>query len=226
MKYKISGYRQDVAYELGLTMEDLRILRWIDDFRSTGGMVTKIIDGREYYWVLYEEVYKTFPILVGKNKEAVRTIKRIFNEGNLRKVLDRKVLNNNGTMRGKFTFFAINQEIYDRLTEPIESRPIKEIEDMPTKEVKKKKKEITPELNEAACEEEKEIPSFNAEEEYKPKIITEDEIEELILNFDNGIKPILKEFLKGKNEQAIKWSITMLKDKPISEQIRLIERCR
>ena len=92
--------------------------------------------------------------------------------------------------------------------------------------IEEPKEEITPELNEAACEEEKEVASLNAEEEYKPKIITEDEIEELILNFDNGIKPILKEFLKGKNEQAIKWSIAMLKDKPISEQIRLIERCR
>ena len=43
--------------------------------------------------------------------------------------------------------------------------------------IEEPKEEITPELNEAACEEEKEVASLNAEEEYKPKIITEDEIE-------------------------------------------------
>ena len=56
MKYTIYGYRQDVSFELGLYFDELAILRYFDDFRRTGKMYSEEVDGKTYYWVIYEKI--------------------------------------------------------------------------------------------------------------------------------------------------------------------------
>ena len=76
------GFSQPAAYDLGLDVNDLAILRWYIDFKESGYMNKKVIDGKEFYLVIYEYVLEDLPIL-GMKKDAVY---RSFN-----KMCDKKI---------------------------------------------------------------------------------------------------------------------------------------
>ncbi len=63
MKYTIEGFSQRRALELGLTSEDLLILRWIIDFIGISGMKEFQHDGKTYYWIDYTHLLNDLPIL-------------------------------------------------------------------------------------------------------------------------------------------------------------------
>lgn len=69
MKYTVEGYSQEKAIELGLNVEDLIILRWIQDFYPL--MAKKIINGEEYVWINYSKLLEDLPILSFKNKRSL-----------------------------------------------------------------------------------------------------------------------------------------------------------
>lgn len=69
MKYTVEGYSQEKAIELGLNIEDLIILRWIQDFYPL--MAKKIINGEEYVWINYSKLLEDLPILSFKNKRSL-----------------------------------------------------------------------------------------------------------------------------------------------------------
>lgn len=69
MKYTIEGYSQEKAVELGLNIEDLIILRWIQDFYPL--MTKKIINNEEYVWINYSKLLEDLPILSFKNKRSL-----------------------------------------------------------------------------------------------------------------------------------------------------------
>ena len=63
MKYNIHGFYQPRAVELGLSNDDLLVLRWFVDYAGTGKMRQIIIDNEIYYWVNYNTVLEELPVL-------------------------------------------------------------------------------------------------------------------------------------------------------------------
>lgn len=93
MKYTIEGYSQEKAIELGLSIEDLIVLRWIQDFYPL--MVKKIIDNEEFAWINYSSLLKNLPILSFENK---RSLMRKLEKFEKLELLKRKCLKDkNGT---------------------------------------------------------------------------------------------------------------------------------
>ena len=222
MKYTLYGYRQDVSCELGLYFDELAILRYIDDFRNTGNMYFEEIEGKKYYWVLYESVVEFYPTFKTRFKDPTRKVADMMRKGNLNKVLDFKLLHWNGRKKGTYTFFAIKEEIYQELIAPI----------FDEKEVKK---EVAPTSEPSSLNADEEITSENwmigmeLEEEpqqeiFKPSSLNAEKIEEYVNKFDDDVKPYAREYLKGKGELFIPMIKTILK-LPKDKQIkRLTER--
>lgn len=92
MKYTHLGFSQQVAIDIGLDDRDLAILRWFVDFKDSGSMSKKIIDGELYYWVEYEKVVDEYPIFKFKKDTVYRRLKSMSKKG----VLVHKTLKQGG----------------------------------------------------------------------------------------------------------------------------------
>ena len=101
MKFTILGFSQPAAYDLGLDINDLAILRWYIDFNESGYMNKKVIDGKEFYLVIYEYVLEDLPILCMKKDAVYRRFKKMCDK----KILERRTINEGG----KFPYFAIGE---------------------------------------------------------------------------------------------------------------------
>ena len=99
MEYTIYGFSQQRAIELGLDDRDLMILRWFVDYKCTGKMVKKILDGDVYYWIKYEEIQEAFPILKWKKDTVYRRLKTMASKG----VLKHKTVEE----FGNYSFYAM-----------------------------------------------------------------------------------------------------------------------
>lgn len=73
MRYNILGFDQLKAFELGLNLDELMILRHFHDFASSGKMESTIQDGNIYYWVKYDKFVEDLPIL-GMKKTRIMEI--------------------------------------------------------------------------------------------------------------------------------------------------------
>ena len=76
MKFTILGFSQPAAYDLGLDVNDLAILRWFIDFKESGYMNKKVIDGKEFYLVIYDYVLEDLPILYMKKMLFIEGLKK------------------------------------------------------------------------------------------------------------------------------------------------------
>lgn len=204
-KYTLYGYRQDVSCELGLYFDELAILRYIDDFRNTGKMYFEEIEGRKYYWVLYEKMIDFYPTFKTRFKDPTRKVADMMRKGNLNKVLDFKILHWNGKKKGTYTFFAINEEIYQELIAPIIDK----------KEVKK---EVAPTKEEPQQEPYKE----QVQEIYKPSSLNAEEIEEYVNKFSDKVKPYVRKYLEGKTENIANLTLRILSQESEEKQIRIL----
>ena len=108
-------YNQEVAFELGLYFDDLAILRYFDNFRKSGKMYKREIDGEIYYWIVYEKIVEDYPLFKLRFKNPTRKVAEMMRDGSLNKVLKNKTLHWNGKQKGTFSFYAINHEVYNRL---------------------------------------------------------------------------------------------------------------
>ena len=63
MRYNILGFDQEKASKLGLSLDELMILRHLHDFASSGKMETVIYENEVYYWVKYDKFVDDLPIL-------------------------------------------------------------------------------------------------------------------------------------------------------------------
>ena len=99
MKYTIHGFSQLVAMDLKLDDRDLMILRWFIDYKDTGKMVKRIIDGDMYYWIKYEGIREAFPIANWKKDTIYRRLKKLVSAN----VLKHKAVKQAGT----YSFYAI-----------------------------------------------------------------------------------------------------------------------
>lgn len=126
MKCSILGFSQRKLVEYGLTMDDALILRYFIDFKDTGKMVKEEIEGKYYYWIKYENLKESLPILDISKDRIYRKLKNLATLG----ILDHKTIRKGGT----FSFYSIGTE-YIKLIE----------DDYSIKD--EKKEEVSPEKN-------------------------------------------------------------------------------
>ena len=116
MKFSVTGFKQQGMIELGLSADDLNILRWFIDFKDSGGMVKEYCVEEDcfYYWVKYGALIEALPYLFTDNKTEdakKKKVQRLFN-GNLSKILKKKLIKRTS---GTYTFFALIEETYKGL---------------------------------------------------------------------------------------------------------------
>jgi uncharacterized phage protein (TIGR02220 family) len=87
MKLSAEGFRQKKLIDYGLDVIDAYILRYFIDFKDSGHMFSKLIDGKQYYWVKYEAVMEALPILnLNKADSVYRRLKKMVQAGILESV--------------------------------------------------------------------------------------------------------------------------------------------
>ena len=132
IRKQILGYKQDIACKLGLSLDELLILRHFEDFIMSGKMEKIIIDGDVYYWVYYKYFVENLPI-IGMKKERLAEVmlynlcsKPIGYDDKVskmsiqsqKKVSSRKFLgllkmNNRKSNEGSKSYFTFTQKYYD-----------------------------------------------------------------------------------------------------------------
>lgn len=102
MRYNIYGFSQKKLIDYGLDSIDAMLLRYFVDFKVTGKMVTKIIDGKNYYWVQYKKVIEEYPILGLKDDSIYRRFKNMTKKS----ILQHKTVRD----RGVYSFYNLGAE--------------------------------------------------------------------------------------------------------------------
>ena len=105
MKYNIEGFSQEKLVSMGLDTKDAILLRDIMDYNATGRMRTKIINGKEMFWVDYSNLIKQLPILGLKNKDAMyRRLHKLVDAG----LLEHETVR----MKGTYSFYRFSDKLY------------------------------------------------------------------------------------------------------------------
>lgn len=81
MKYELLGFSQEQAVKLGLSVEDLVILRWFVDFLESGKMQEFEHKGEIYVWVNYRYLLDDMPIINCTKKTLARKLQRLVDAG-------------------------------------------------------------------------------------------------------------------------------------------------
>lgn len=85
MKYTIFGFSQKKLVELGLDLIDAAILRELIDFKATGKMVCRDLDGEEWFWVKYQGLINQLPISKLTTRNSIyRRLTRLVDAGALK----------------------------------------------------------------------------------------------------------------------------------------------
>ena len=132
MKYTLCGFSQEKAIEFKLDIKDLNILRYIIDFYHTGKMTKKTINGKEYFWIKYQNIIEQLPLLELKTKDSIyRRLSKLVNAG----ILDHVTLK----IKGTFSFYRFTEKIdcliYSDYSDEIKY-PIGSNQGTPTDEIK------------------------------------------------------------------------------------------
>lgn len=102
IKFTINGFNQEKLIEYHLDAVDALILRYFIDFKDTGDMIIEIINNKPYYWVKYNKLMESIPIINLKSKDALR---RRF-----KKLEDSKVLIHFQKKKdGNYSFYGIGE---------------------------------------------------------------------------------------------------------------------
>ncbi|MBU5483480.1 hypothetical protein KQI86_04005 [Clostridium sp. MSJ-11] len=102
MKYTILGFKQSELVRFGLDTIDALILRYFVDFKDSGRMIRKEIDNEIYYWVKYEGIIESLPILNLKKDSIYRILKRMAKADILRHETIRE--------KGMFSYYGIGSK--------------------------------------------------------------------------------------------------------------------
>lgn len=71
MKIGIYDFDSKVSKDLGFDSIDVLILEWFIRFINSGNMVTKEIDGDEYYWIKYDALINDLYLTGVNTKESI-----------------------------------------------------------------------------------------------------------------------------------------------------------
>ena len=93
MKFTIDGFSQKKAVELGLSAEDLTILRWFVDFQGSDKMIKFTLDDGVYVWVSYSYFLEDMPIIKCNRKNLSAKFQRLVDAG----VLKHQTIKQGGT---------------------------------------------------------------------------------------------------------------------------------
>ena len=108
MKYTVNGFRQEKLIKFRLDFVDTAILRYFIDFKKSGKMVCKVLNGNCYYWVSYEGVLKELPML---NMKKYTVQSRFFKLRDLG-ILTHIVVRQGGT----YSYFGIGENYKELIT--------------------------------------------------------------------------------------------------------------
>lgn len=125
MKYSIHGFSQTRAVELGLSNDDLLVLRWFVDFCGTGKMQSIKEPEGIYYWVNYQSVLDDLPVLrISKDRLYRKHFKALCDA----QVLRHKHIKNGGSF--SYYGYAVNYEtlVYRRDNTPAVKLPYGTVE--------------------------------------------------------------------------------------------------
>lgn len=117
MQFTIHGFSQIGAYKLGLNCDDLCLLRWFINFRDSGNMVFRTINGKKYYWISYDKLTQELPIVASKKDTIYRKLKKMVEAG----VLERETVKQGGT----FSFYStgVNFALLSNSTPDVSTKP-------------------------------------------------------------------------------------------------------
>ncbi|KAJ50154.1 putative phage protein (TIGR02220 family) [Clostridium tetanomorphum] len=128
MRYNIYGFNQKKLIEYGLDQIDAMLLRYFIDFKGTGKMVTKKINGKNYYWVQYKKIIQEYPILRLKKDSVYRRFKNMTEKSILthKSVVDKGVYSfyNLGTEFKYLVGYSKGDELEDEWAQPSEINPV------------------------------------------------------------------------------------------------------
>lgn len=111
MKFTILGFSQKKAIELGIDLDGLLLLRYFIDFKESDAMVTKIFDGKPYYWVNYETFREELPILKISKDRIYRKFKGLVDAG----ILLHKTEKRNGT----YSFYTVGPKYFSLISDSV-----------------------------------------------------------------------------------------------------------
>ncbi|WP_315115501.1 conserved phage C-terminal domain-containing protein [uncultured Clostridium sp.] len=109
MKYTILGFKQSELVKFGLDTVDALILRYFVDFKDSGRMVKEEIDNGIYYWVKYEGIIESLPILKLKKDAVYRRLKKMSNVN----ILEHKTIIENGM----FSYYGIGSKFIELISD-------------------------------------------------------------------------------------------------------------
>lgn len=107
MKYTIEGFKQEKAVELGLSLTDLLVLRWMADFFPTGRAIKYQIKSKMFFCVNYDKLLSDLPLLGIKKDTLYRRLKLLVGAG----VLEHETLKND---EGTFSLYRFGN-MYEKL---------------------------------------------------------------------------------------------------------------
>jgi hypothetical protein len=110
MKYTIAGFQQSVLLAYGLGVDEAEILRLIVDFWFSKKMETRIIEGREYFYLSYNFVANELPILGIDRRQVANKLQKFVACGLF---FYRAERSGSGTK----VFFSIDEDFYIPLVE-------------------------------------------------------------------------------------------------------------
>lgn len=114
MKFTISGYSQRRAVEIGLTVTDLLILRWMADYFPTGKVIKYQIGKKMYFCVNYDKLLSDLPILGVKKDALYRRLKVLV----MKDILEHETMKNE---EGTFSLYRFGDEYESLLPYDYES---------------------------------------------------------------------------------------------------------
>ena len=104
MRARIFDFEQRVLVNLGLNMNDVLLLNYLENFFSSGCAYQKKFDDGNYYWITYNKILSDLPILNMKTRQLQNVLTKLINK---------KILNKKNDGRKKM-YLAVNFNVlYD-----------------------------------------------------------------------------------------------------------------
>lgn len=109
MRKFIMGYSQEKLLNKNLDIKDIMIIDFIVNFIKSGKLVSRNIDGKDYFWIKTRLIIECLPILNIASKEMIRArLKKLIKLN----ILEYKLVKEDGN----FTFYTIGEGYYDLKT--------------------------------------------------------------------------------------------------------------
>jgi len=90
MRAHIFDFEQRVLVGLGLNMNEVLLLNYLENFFSSGHAYQKKFENENYYWITYNKILSDLPILNMKTRQLQNVIARLVEKNILKKKNDGK----------------------------------------------------------------------------------------------------------------------------------------